>query len=398
MSDKKTIAVIFGGKSAEHDISVLTGLQIIEAIDTTQYNPIPVYVDQAGEWWTGQELLNRKNYYLTPKLKKKLSRITLCVGQPAGLAQFNILNAGLLSKKKAIPFDVAFLAFHGTLGEDGTMQGLFEIEEIPFTGCRTLASSVYMNKAVAKAVFRNAGIPVLSEIIIERPEQETFIDIDKLTHNLEITFPVCAKPCNLGSSIGVHKANNLPELHAALLDIFKIDNQVIIEPFVEHLVEYNIAVSKAFGDLRVSAIERPIRDLELLSFKDKYLANGDLESKLSVPYTEGMASASREIHPKSLREQQKNIIEESAKKAFTLLSACGAPRIDFLCNETTGEVWLNEVNPFPGSAGYYLWEAATPKVNFTKLVDAMIQEALQEQRRALRIIDPKLTQANIFKT
>ena len=395
--NKTKVAVLFGGQSVEHDVSILTGLQIIEAMDSTKYEPLPIYIDRDGRWWHGVELLQRKNYHFSKATKDKLKQVELSIGEDFGDKPFfKIKNKFVFAKPKRLYFDIAFFAFHGEIGEDGRLQGVFETARIPYVGPRVLAASVFMNKSIAKAVFRNHNISVLPEVVIKKPSTEDFIDIKKITQDLKISFPACVKPCNLGSSICVHKVENIEELHAALLVIFKVDQEAIIEPFVNNLVEYNIAVTKAFGDeITFSAIERPIRDGNLLSFHDKYLAQGGIDSKLSAPVSEGMASLSRELNPK-LEPKQEQIIRDSAKKAFECVSGTGVSRIDFLCDAKTGVLWLNEVNPIPGSLAYFLWEACTPKIGFTALVDALIQEGFLEKRKLTRSIDLKSVNSVVF--
>ena len=394
---KKIIAVLFGGPAVEHDISILTGLQIIEAMDITKYQPLPIYVDQQGAWWHGKELLDRKNYHFSAKTRNKLAQLELPIGQPFnGQPFFKIKTTTMFAKTKKLYFDLAFLAFHGEVGEDGPIQGLFEVANIPYTGARLLAAAIFMNKAVTKKLLQSVDIPVLHDVVINKPFSDAGIDVEKITANLPLSFPLCAKPCNLGSSIGVYKVTNKAELNAAVLAIFKIDKQVLLEPFVENLVEYNISVCKAFAEtITVSAIERPIKDGQFLSFKDKYLAQGGIESKLAMP-TEGMASATRELNPVNITAKQKDVMISSAEKAFALVAGCGAPRIDFLCNSATGEIWLNEINLLPGSLGYYLWEARTPKIHFTLLIDALINEGFLEHQKSYKSFNLQDLQSSIF--
>jgi D-alanine-D-alanine ligase len=396
--DKKVVAVLFGGVAVEHDVSILTGLQIIEAMDTTKYVAIPIYIDQQGKWWSGKELLDRKNYHFSRKTKNKLQQLELSVGYVFNERPFfNIKSKNILLGNKKIYFDIALLAFHGDFGEDGHIQGIFENAKIPYTGTRLLASAVYMNKIVAKKLFKSIGIPVLPDIILKKPTNINILDINKITKDLEISFPVCAKPCNLGSSVGVYKVENQQELHTAILNIFKIDKEIIIEPFVENLVEYDVSVTKALNEeTTLSAIEKPIRDSSLLNFNDKYLSQGGIETKLSMSITEGMASATRVLHPEDLSKKQEQIIIDSATKAFEIVGGCGAPRLDFLCNEKTKEIWLNEINPLPGALAYYLWEARTPKINFTKLVDALIKEGFLEHKKAYKTFSLHDIQSSIF--
>ncbi len=401
MNSKKTVAVMFGGQSAEHDVSVLTGIQICEAIDRTKYDVLPVYLEQTGCWYAGDALLNRRNYPLMDQTKKQLNRIQLNIGQEAektdtGRSAFSVIGEkGLLGRKtKTLEFDIAIPSVHGTQGEDGALQGLYEMAGIPYIGCRVLGAACFMDKWFSKAIFKSLEIPVLEADLIERPDAEDFYNVKDLIKGRN-SYPVIAKPRNLGSSVGVTRADTAEELAGALATIFKLDSGAVIEPFVPNLVEYNVAVSSAFGKTRVSAIERPYHEKELLAFKDKYLAGGDMDTKLSTP-TEGMASATREINPKNLKPAQKKLIEQCAIKAFDAVDGRGTARIDFLCNGKTGEIWLNEVNTFPGSLSYFLWEAASPKVSFTDLMTAFIEEGFEIHANQNRVVDPRAANANIF--
>ncbi len=397
---KKTIAIFFGGTSPEHDVSILTGLQIIEAMDSSLYDALPVYIDQNGQWFSGEALLDRKNYHFSSQQKDKLTKITLDLGDDfSDGAFFTVKSQSFFSKNKKIYFDIAFLALHGGAGENGQLQGALSAANVSFTGCDHFASAIFMNKSIAKNILKNSGINVLPDILIKKPKNIALIKKKDLLKDLKIDFPACVKPCNLGSSIGVSKVDNQEELYDALLQIFKMDNVAMIEPFVENLVEYNISVTNALSDdIMLSAIEEPKNtEQSFLSFKDKYLANGTLDNKLSVPISEGMASASRILNPK-LTKKQKDFIFDAAKKAFSIIKAHGAPRIDFLCNKKTGEIWLNEINPLPGSLGYYLWQAKEEGgINFTNLLTALINEGFNRSQENSRNIDLISSSSNIFK-
>jgi D-alanine-D-alanine ligase len=398
---KKTIAVFFGGQSLEHDVSILTGLQVINALDSRKYDILPVYIDRDGTWYHGKELTERKNYNLSKGMKRRMKRVILPSGTKFNDRPFlkTIPNLFFV-KSERIYFDVALPAFHGTKGEDGCIQGLFEFSGIPYCGPRVLSSPVLRNKSFAKEIFKSIGIPVLSGITIRRPDIGEVVDIKKLLKDTKIKFPVCVKPCNLGSSVGVSKAKDNKELYTALLDVFRIDNQALIEPFVENLVEYNIAVTKALdGKVRTSVIERPITQGEMLDFKNKYLGDGAKKGgakKMAGTTSEGMASTVREINPKSLDKEQKKLITESAKKVFESVHICGTPRIDFYCNGKTGKIWMNEINTIPGSFAYYLWEASNPKVSFTELLDGLIEEACVENLKCNMSLDLVKFGASIF--
>lgn len=385
MTQKKVIAVIFGGRSVEHDVSVLTGLQFLEALDPGKYDGIPVYVDPLGQWWTGAPLTRRSRYPLEDS-PKDLTQVMLDLATPAsGRPQLVAFSKGLMGEKRTtIPFDLMVPAIHGSNGEDGTLQGMLDFAGIPYAGCRTLGAAATMNKVFAKKVAAQAGIKVLPELLLKRPKKGEFLDPEALKKQLheafgEIGFPFIVKPCNLGSSVGVGKADDIDGLVAALMTAFRMDSEVIVEPFVANLVEYNIAVRQtADGKTVTSAIERPLRDAELLDFKNKYLAGGTPGGpKLDTGPSEGMASLNRVLNPDELTDAQDKFIRGSASGIFDALSLAGSVRVDFLCNGDSGELWLNEVNTIPGSFAYFLWEAASEPLSFLKLSGEMVEEGFR---------------------
>ncbi len=398
----KKIAVFFGGRSPEHDVSIVTGLQILHAIDSSRYEAFPVYVTPEGIWLVGDVLRQRGNYFLRPEHKAQTRAVRLDL-QPAQGGRLWPEKKSLFGKGEPLYFDIALPCFHGLYGEDGNFQGIMEFAGIPYAGMRTLAASVLMDKAATKKILEAIGVPVLPYAVIHRPDTGYMIPEEILKTLMgPVTFPCIVKPCHLGSSIGVAKAHTLAELRACLPAIFQYDDSAIIEPFVEHLVEYNIAVTKAFGETRTSAIERPKGTDELLDFKQKYLSGGGTKSnqkggsKTSAPPSEGMLSLTREIHPNLDPAMERNI-RDWAIRMFTALNGTGAPRIDFIGNRETGDIWLNEVNPWPGSIGYFLWEAAKPSVLFTEFLNALLDEALLCHRGRALPKDPVPVDARLFE-
>lgn len=378
---RKKIAVFFGERSFEHDISILTGLQAIKVIDQTKFETFPIYIDLERNWWTGEGLLNQSNYPLGKKLPKDIRRVRFVVGEGKGYIE--TVSKGIFRNNNREYFDAAFLAFHGDFGETGAFQGLMESSGIPYTGCRMLASTVFMNKVTTKQICRSLGIPVLPEIILERPEDKVFFDVKEITKGVDLPFPLCVKPLHLGSSIAVSKVTTKEELDSAVIKVFALDNQAIIEPFVENLEEYNISVTRVFGEIRCSVIERPTRKNSILAFSDKYQSGGKgkgIKGGKVCSFSElnGLLGLSREYNPGELTSEQREKIISWSKALFLAMDGRGEPRIDFLCNSKTGELWLGEVNPIPGSFGYYLWENSDPKVNFTKLLTGLIEEAFKE--------------------
>jgi D-alanine-D-alanine ligase len=400
-SRKETrVAVFFGGRSPEHDVSVITGLQALKAIDQQRFAAFPVYVDPRGRWFVGAALAERGNYLPDARIAAELTEVSLALGEP-GRGRLLPKRRGFFARRPPVEFDVALLAFHGVGGEDGQMQGLFETANLPYTGMRTLASAVLMDKAATKRLLRSLDIPLLPYRVVRR-SRGGLPAAEALRESLgNIGFPCIVKPAHLGSSIGVGKADDIDGVRELLPAIFRLDRQAIIEPFVPNLVEYNLAVMRGGEDdaIRTSAIERPKRAEELLDFRQKYLSGGADKgggAKGEGAASEGMLSLTREINP-ALQAGLEEKIRRWAVAAFAAVDGTGAPRVDFYCNEATGETWLNEINPIPGSFGYFLWEAAEPPLGFTALLSLQIEEALALHRASQLPDDPVPQEARLLR-
>ncbi len=391
------VAVFLGGRSPEHDVSVITGLQALKAIDQERFVPFPVYVSPRGEWFVGDALEERRNYLPDANLRNELTEVTLSLGEP-GRGILVPKRSGFFGRRAPLEFDVALLAFHGVGGEDGQMQGLFETANLPYTGMRTLASAVLMDKVATKRLLRGLDIPMLPYGVVTRGSAglPSAGALSALIGNMG--FPCIVKPAHLGSSIGVGKAEDIEEVRALLPAIFRLDRQAIIEPFVPNLAEYNLSVARIGGSVRSSAIEKPKRAEELLDFRQKYMSgdDGKTGSKSAGDSSQGMLSLTREIKPALPPAFEANL-RRWASAAFEAVDGTGAPRVDFYCNEGTGEVWLNEVNPCPGSFGYFLWEAADPPLRFTALLSLLIEEALARHREGQLPDDPVPAEARLLR-
>ncbi len=397
MSTKKKVAVFLGGRSPEHDISIITGLQVLDALDTSLFDAIPVYISTTGEWFTGDALRDRGNYLPDANMRRSLTPVRLHVGT-GGKACLESVATGFMKKSVKFELDVAIPAFHGVQGEDGCIQGAFEMAGLPYTGMRLMATSLFMDKVATKYVLEGSDIPLLPTLSISRPKKGLLIPLDELKSIITgFDFPCILKPRHLGSSIGVAKVDSLEELAEALPEVFRYDHAAIIEPFVPNLVEYNVSVASFDGETRLSAIERPKTTEELLDFATKYSSGGSkkLGTKSAGQPSEGMLSLTRDINPELPAELSEKIIK-SAILAFERLGGTGSPRIDFLSNSVTNEVWLNEVNPLPGSFGYFLWEAATPSVLFSSLLEHLIEEAFAAKRLIQLPADPTPEAARLF--
>lgn len=404
--NKQTIAVFFGGRSPEHDVSIVSGLQVMSALDTSRFEAFPVYISPEGQWYVGDILRERSHYMLSSEKLKRCTQVTLDVNRRSRPA-LTPLKGGLFGGAKPVAFDVAILAFHGNVGEDGNMQGLLEAAGVPYTGMRTMGSAVLMDKVTTKHIMNGIGIPCLPYVKLSRPASGGYMipaeQVEAQFKEAGIDFPVCIKPVHLGSSIGVARAENVQELQACMPAIFEFDTAAIVEPFVENLVEYNVAVGAFDGMVKTSAIERPKTNDELLDFKQKYLSGGDGKSgtksggtKQAGTISEGMLSLTRELNP-DLSAEKESDIRAWAEALFTHIDGSGAPRIDFIGNAESGEIWMNEVNPIPGSFGYFLWEAAEKPILFTQLLSYLIDEALALRKAVTLPSDPVPKDARIHK-
>ncbi len=401
--NKKTVAVFFGGRSPEHDVSVISGLQALQALDNALYNTMPVYIAPDGAWYVGDILRRRESYMLSGDRLKEVTEVTLDVkGSRGGVLIPK--KTSMFGAPKPITFDIAIPVFHGLYGEDGNIQGLFELANVPYAGMRTKASAVLMDKVTTKYLLKALNIPTLPFGVIRRPSEGYLVPEDELEAIFApLDFPCIIKPSHLGSSIGVAKVNNVAEAKACLPAIFEFDDSAIAEPFVSNLVEYNVSVARIGGQIVTSAIERPKATEELLDFKQKYMSGGDDKggnkmagAKTFTTASEGMLSLTREINPEISKEMDQNI-RTWASRMFESIDGTGVPRIDFIGNSKSGEIWMNEINPCPGSLGYFLWEAAKDPVFFTDLLTNMIAEAMTENKGRILPHDPVPEDARLLK-
>lgn len=375
---KMQVAVLFGGRSAEHEISVLTALQAIQAIDPCSYDVIPVYVALNGKWYTGNSLLDKGFYRKLPDAFSQVEEVTLLPRPGAGGLTRLSGNQGI------IPIDICFLAFHGQYGEDGAIQGLLELADLPYTGCGLMASAVAMNKYQCKMFLKAHDVPVLPSVTVRRREalkdiagvRERILSIPGLEK-----FPLFVKPCHLGSSIGISIADNERALTASLAKAFQYDDEAIIEPCVRHLLEINVSVLD--GDPPIaSVVEIPVSSGgQILSYEDKYL-RGDTKSSGSG---EGMASLTRMINPTILPPALKEEVTHYALKSFSLLNCSGVGRFDFIYDKNQEKLYFNELNPIPGSLSFYLWEKSEPRLLYTEVINRLLQRALEIKSEQLAL-------------
>lgn len=397
---KKKVAVFFGGRSPEHDVSIISGLQVFQAIDRDLYDPFPVYVATNGQLYVGDALKDQKNYFFTPHALTKLTAVTIDTTCSHGGVVIPTQRK-LFASKKPIDFDIAFPIFHGLNSEDGSFQGLMEFANIPYAGMRAKSCAIFMDKDSTKKALACLNVDQLPHVAIERPESGLLVPKTALEESISsIGFPCCVKPANLGSSIGVGKAEDIDQARAILSTIFKHDVKAIIEPFIASRVEYNVAVRKnPNGKIETSAIERPKTTEELLDFKEKYLSGSDGKigtKRVSSAISQGMLSLTREINPVIPIEIAEKI-HTWAKAVFACFDPAGAPRIDFIGDTKSGQIWFNELNPIPGSYAYFLWEASDQHLLFTGFLSDLLREAEHTHTRRQIPNDPVPSDAQLFK-
>jgi D-alanine-D-alanine ligase len=284
----------------------------------------------------------------------------------------NPTPSGLFGKSQVKRLDVAFPAIHGSHGEDGTLQGLFELADIPFVGCGVLASAIANDKLMAKNVLREAGVPVVDAVGFTRAEWLN--DPDKIVANITaaLTFPVFVKPVTLGSSIGIGRAEDEKLLRAFIDVAANLDRRVLVESAVLNCVEINCSVLGDERGYQASVLEQPVSWQEFLTYEEKYLRSGR---------GEGMKGADR-IIPAPLDADFTAKIQETAIRAFRAIDGRGITRIDFLVRPESGEIFLNELNTLPGSLSFYLWEpTGTPPRELVARLVTLAQDGYAEKRR-----------------
>ena len=353
---KKNIIVIFGSRSTEHDISILTALQGISAADKNKYNVLPIYISQAGKWFSGKTLLDT-NFYKKINYKK-LTEVAI-------LPCDNFLYIKKFGKyKKYAKVDSAIISCHGKNGEDGTVQGLLELAQIPYTSGGVFASSVGLDKQKMKELFVANKIPICDYKVINRTDFES-----KKLDFKSVNFPVIVKPNSLGSSIGISVCNNAEELSEALKLVFCFDDVALVEKYIKNLKEVNISVLGDQRNMICSVTEQPVSK-GILSFEKKYLADS---LKITPQGTKnGMQSMGR-IIPADITKKQENTIKNLAKKIFAVTRSKGVVRIDFMIDTDTQKVYANEINTIPGSFAFYLWEKSN--ISFSELINRLIEIA-----------------------
>ena len=368
---KTKIGVMFGGRSVEHEVSIISGIQALNNIDKEKYDAIPIYITRENEMYVGDLIGKVESYTNLKNLIANSQRVILINnGNKVDLVKYPYK---MFEKHIYDTIDIAFPVVHGTNVEDGTLQGYLKTLNIPFVGCDVTASCVGMDKYVMKTVLKENDIPVLDCIRINDYEyiEDNEDTIYKIMNKLD--FPVITKPVNLGSSVGIKIAKNKNELVEAVEYAFQFSKQILVEKAITNLKEINCSVLGDVSDCKPSECEEPITSGEILSYEDKYISGKTKKTGGS----KGMTSLDRKL-PADIDESTKNEIQKLAVETFKVLNCNGVVRIDFMIDMDTNKIYVNEINTIPGSLAFYLWEATG--IKYKELIDILINLALKRNR------------------
>lgn len=361
-STKRTIAVLFGGRSGEHEVSLMSARSVLSVLDGARYDVIEIGITHEGAWLTGQQGLaafeqGKTEALLPASLNPDPSRPGLYV-----------LRGD--KQEKLADVDVYFPVLHGTYGEDGTLQGLFEMADVAYVGANVLGSSVGMDKGIFKDVMRANGVPVVQAVVVLRSEIEK--DVQSMVQRAETVgaYPLFVKPANMGSSVGVSKCRSRSDLAESLMEAAQYDRRVLIERGVPNPREIEIAVL-GNDHPEASVPGEIIPGADFYSYDAKYILDN-----------------SRPVIPAALSEIQVEQIQEIALRAFKAVDCCGMARVDFLLDPQSGEIFLNEINTIPGftriSMYPKLWEASG--LPYAALVDRLVELAMDRKAERDRTV------------
>lgn len=368
---KTNIGVIFGGRSTEHEISVISASQAMAAIDREKYDVTPIYITKQGHWYTGAPLFDVKNYRHIPELLKQCTEVYM---RPV-YGDYNLYPAnpkGFFSSSAMKPvgkLDVVIPVLHGTNMEDGIFEGVLQTIGIPYAGCDVLSSANGMDKITMKMILRANDVPVVDYVWFTDKQWHT--RRNALIEQIEDTlgYPVIIKPANLGSSVGIGSAHDRNQLKARIDDAERYSTRIIVEHMLTDMQEINCSVLGDCDDYRTSVLEEPIKSGDFLTYEKKYMGGGK--------GSEGMQSSQKRI-PAELPDDVTKEIQRLAGETFRVLSCHGVSRVDVMIDRTDGRIYVNEINTIPGSLSFYLWESTG--LSFDKLMDELVKLALRRKR------------------
>lgn len=375
---KIKVGVIFGGETVEHEVSIISAIQAMNKMDEEKYEIVPIYITKDREWYTG-DMLKDIDVYQDLNLIKKYSKNVVLYFKNGSY----VLQSKGLFKNVVKEIDIAFPIVHGTNVEDGVLQGYLQTIGIPYVGPNVYGAVAGQDKAIMKDIWKSLDIPMTKYVwFYDVDFRQTPEDVIKKVETLK--YPVIVKPATTGSSVGISVCENREKLKEAIDEAIQYDNKIVVEEVVENLKEVNIAVMGNYEHQKVSVIEEVLSSNKFLTYTDKYIGGGKGKlkggAKAPVKSSKGMASASRKL-PADLSEKTRKEVEDIAVRAFKGLGSAGNSRIDFLIDEKTNKVYINEINSIPGSLAFYLWDAKD--INFTQVLDDMINIGIKEYKKRL---------------
>lgn len=375
---KIKVGVIFGGETVEHEVSVISAIQAMNKIDEEKYEIIPIYITKDREWYTGDMLKDIDAFQDLNLLKKYTDNVVLYYKNGSYVLQ----QKNGLFKRIVKEIDIAFPIVHGTNVEDGVLQGYLQTIGIPFVGPNVYGAVAGQDKTIMKDIWASAKLPMTKYIWFYDVDyrQDSSSVIEKIS---KLKYPVIVKPATTGSSVGINVCSDEEKLKEAIDEAIQYDSKIVVEEVVENLKEVNIAVMGNYENQKVSEIEEVLSGNKFLTYADKYIGGGKgkLKGRFKTPAktsSKGMASANRKL-PADLDEKTRKEVERIATEAFKALGSAGNARIDFLIDEKTDKVYINEINSIPGSLAFYLWDAKN--VNFTQLLDDMINIGIKDYKK-----------------
>lgn len=366
---KTNIAVLFGGNSVEHEISIISSMQAIENINKEKYNIIPIYITKNLEMYSDESFFSVDPFVEFDASKYKQVQFI----KNSSTAYIQEVKG--LIKRKETRIDIAFPIVHGTGVEDGTLQGYLKMFNIPIVGPTVLSGAIGQDKAVMKDILSAHNISQTDYLwLTSNGDSE---NIEQVEANIK--YPVIIKPASLGSSVGIEVCQNQIELEAGLNNCFNYDHKVVVENALSSFEEYNISIFSSSDKIETSVIERVLKTDEFLSYDQKYMSGG----KKAPTKSSGMASLSREV-PANISKELATEIEKQAVNSYRALNCSGLVRFDIIVSND-GAVYINEVNSIPGSLSYYLWEASG--IGYGEMLDKMIEAAVQSFYKDEKLIN-----------
>lgn len=371
------VAVIYGSRTCEHDVSIVSALQAMDNLDKNEYEIVPVYIARDGQWYTGRLLRNITFYsafkpelvtHVAPVMSEdgKLTLMPVTSIAPHGFkGMVKVLMSNMnLGEDTVEKCDVVLPVMHGMNGEDGTLQGLLELFNVPYTSTGVLGSALGMDKIAMKQFFRGCGLPVVDGMWFARSEWNK--NHEEVLNRVESScpYPVYVKPANLGSSIGISRATDRQSLIKAIETAVEYDRRILVERGIEKPVEINCSALRIKGEVRASLCEMPASWEEFLTFDDKYL-RGSKSGK-----GQGMESLARKV-PAPISDELTQRIQQMTTQVYNAMDCKGVVRIDYMLDGD--ELYINEINIIPGSLAFYLWEPLG--ISFKEMLDCMIEDA-----------------------